>query len=87
MLGNWYENEELGRLRNRYDIRAAENSRLINEALHANDKVGVKDKVYGAVGALMVRTGKWFQKQSRMGEAIDSFMEASNQNSRSCATC
>ncbi len=87
MSMSWYVNKELGRLRNLDDIHAAENSRLIAEALQAEGKVGFKEKVFGALGAFMIRTGKSLQKQSRMREAINSFMDVSNQNTGSCATC
>jgi uncharacterized protein HemY len=88
MSMNWYANEELGKLRYKDDIRAAEQSRLIAEAESVGGNVTVKDRMLGALGALMVRSGSWLQKQSHLQrEAINSFMDAANQNSRSCATC
>lgn len=85
---NWYAFQEIGRQRNQDDIRNAKHERLIAEALRENEKITVKDKVFGAIGAFLVRSGGWLQKQSRVQQrAINSIMDASNQNGRVCATC
>jgi hypothetical protein len=87
MLQNWYAHELIASQRHSEDLKAAEQHRMIKEALSAYTRISLGKRMLIVLAQVLLQIGSWLQQKIQVGESIQSVLESQKQDKRACAPC